>query len=386
MGWRFRKSFAPIPGVRVTLSKRGITTSVGVGPVRLSSGPAGAGLTATLPGTGLSYHQPLTGPSAPSPASPSPRLPAPAPVAYPVPTAPLSSTVMEEIRSGSSSVMTTPGLAAFKESLRNAEAQHAAIKVDLEQAQQLELQRVGKFNRWNDGWLFKRIWKKKFATLGELAEESTARRREFAEQLDLSLLNAQFEMSDEVAKAFDAMCEAFSACTRSQRIWDNVAQRQTNRVAERTTAGRVVDLKPVKFSLGKCSVIVAPMSVPQLENANGGDLYIYPGFLLYHAGSANYALVELDALDLQVSATQFQEEGPIPSDAQQVATTWAKANKDGTPDKRFKDNYAIPVMRYARLVVRSASGLNEEYMLSHVEAAEEFHRRLQSLKAAVRSG
>lgn len=293
---------------------------------------------------------------------------------------------MEAIQSGGSSEMTTPGLAAFKQSLQRASVQHASVKTDLEDARKTEVQRVEHYNRWNNGWLFKRIWKQKFATLKELAEESTALRRELAEQLELSMLNAQFEMSDAVAKAFDVMCAAFRDCTRSQRIWDNVAHRQTNRVAERTTATRVVDLKPVKFELGKCPVIVAPMSVPRLENANGGDLYLYPGFLVYHAGSSNYALVEFEALDLEVVLTKFHEEGPVPTDAQQVGTTWAKANKDGSPDKRFKDNYAIPVMQYARLTVRSSSGLNEEYMLSNTVAAQAFGDAVQRLREAVRLG
>ncbi|MGN6826422.1 hypothetical protein [Paucibacter sp. M5-1] len=293
---------------------------------------------------------------------------------------------MQEIRSGSSSVMTTPGLAAFKDALRSAEVQHAAIKVDLDDARANEVKRVKHFNSWNDGWLFKRLMKKRFEELRVLAEESTAQRRELAEQLDLSLLNAQFEMPDGVAKAFEAMCEEFSGCSRSQRIWDNVAHRQANRVAERTTATRIVDLKPVKFGLGGCSVVVAPMNVPRLENANGGDLYIYPGFLLYHAGSTNYALVELEDLELNVTPTQFHEEKSVPTDAQQVGTTWAKANKDGSADKRFKDNYAIPVMRYARLTARSGTGLNEEYMLSNVEAVEKFGAAMHNLKRAVLVG
>ncbi|WP_263557814.1 hypothetical protein [Paucibacter sp. B2R-40] len=290
---------------------------------------------------------------------------------------------MQEIRSGNSSEMTTPGLAAFKESLRTAEAQHASVKIDLDDAREVELKRVGRYNRWNDGWLFKRILKKKFATLHELAKESIAQRREVAEQLELSLLNAQFEMSDEVANAFDSMCDAFLGCSRSHRIWDNVAHRQTNRVAERTMATRIVDLKPVKFTLGKCKVIVASMNVPRLENANGGDLYIYPGFLLYHAGASNYSLVELNALDLKVAQTQFHEVGAVPSDAQQVGSTWAKSNKDGSPDNRFKDNYAIPVVRYALLTVCSSSGLNEEYILSNVAATEEFERAMHRLKETV---
>jgi hypothetical protein len=34
MGWRFRKSFSPLPGVRLNFSPRGISTSVGAGPFR----------------------------------------------------------------------------------------------------------------------------------------------------------------------------------------------------------------------------------------------------------------------------------------------------------------------------------------------------------------
>jgi hypothetical protein len=189
-----------------------------------------------------------------------------------------------------------------------------------------------------------------------------------------------------VAKAFDHLCRAFESCSNSQRVWDNVAQRATDRVAERTTASHIVDLKPVKFRLGRCAVIDAPMVVPHLENANGGDLFLYPGFMLYHAASTNYALVEFGDMELSASPSKFQEHGPIPTDAEQVGTTWAKANKDGSPDRRFKDNYAIPVMRYATLTLRSSSGLNEEYMLSNVAALTAFGESFAELRSAVLSG
>jgi hypothetical protein len=180
-------------------------------------------------------------------------------------------------------------------------------------------------------------------------------------------------MPDEIALAFQGLCEAFDALSRSQRVWDNVAHRATNRVAERTTAARVVDLKPVAFSLDTCGVIDTPMAVPKMANANGGDLFLFPGFLLYHATSTNYALVEYADLDIRVRRSHFHEESTPPSDARQVSTTWAKANKDGTPDRRFKDNRSIPVMLYATITLQSTSGLNEEYLVSNVEAAERFH-------------
>lgn len=80
-----------------------------------------------------------------------------------------------------------------------------------------------------------------------------------------------------MAKAYAHLCETFVACAGLQRIWDKVAYRAANRAAERTTAGRIVDLKQVNFRMGKCGVIDTAQTVPNLENVNGGDIYFHPG-------------------------------------------------------------------------------------------------------------
>jgi len=51
MAWQFRTSFSPLPGVRLTLSPRGISTSVGAGPLRVGSGSHGAAITGRIAGT-----------------------------------------------------------------------------------------------------------------------------------------------------------------------------------------------------------------------------------------------------------------------------------------------------------------------------------------------
>lgn len=378
MSWRFRKSFSPIPGVRVTVSPSGISTSVGVGPLRVSAGPRGAALTTNLPGIGLSLRQPLTN-TRPLPRSSSPAVEGHRP-AQDLPTPWVSGAPMQEIRSAESSTLTSTGLAAFKQVLEQAERQFAEIDNELDRARAAELVAVDRHSRWSRGWLFKRIMKRRFAEMTLGAEEATALRSELEQQLELSRMPTQFELSDAPARAYEELRSTFSALARAQRIWDNVAHRATNKVAERTTASRIVDLKIVRFEMSRCAVVDAPMTVPRMENANGGDLFFYPGFLLYHAAARNYALVEYGDLELGIRRTSFQEEATAPGDAQQIGTTWAKANKDGSPDKRFKDNYAIPVMQYATLTLRTASGINEEYMISNVEAAEAFQAAWASLR------
>jgi hypothetical protein len=60
MGFRFRKTIKILPGVRVNLSKSGVTTSLGVPGATINVGSkSGPRATVGLPGTGLSYRQQL---------------------------------------------------------------------------------------------------------------------------------------------------------------------------------------------------------------------------------------------------------------------------------------------------------------------------------------
>lgn len=60
MGFRFRKSIRLLPGVRLNLSKSGVSTSIGRRGATVNLSERGARGTVGLPGTGLSYSQDLT--------------------------------------------------------------------------------------------------------------------------------------------------------------------------------------------------------------------------------------------------------------------------------------------------------------------------------------
>lgn len=61
MGFRFSKRITIIPGVRLNISGKGISTSVGPRGLSMTMGRNGTFLNAGLPGTGLSYRQRLDG-------------------------------------------------------------------------------------------------------------------------------------------------------------------------------------------------------------------------------------------------------------------------------------------------------------------------------------
>ena len=161
MTWRFRKSFSPLPGVRITLSPSGVSTSVGVGPFRTTIGPRGPAFTARIPGTGVSFHQQLGGSSQKRRSDlPTPMM---SPSGYIIPE--LSAPEMSDIKSTGSGALTTPGLDDFKRLLETAHREHGEIVRELSQVRSEESLTVERYTSWKNGWLKRRLFKAKFEQL-----------------------------------------------------------------------------------------------------------------------------------------------------------------------------------------------------------------------------
>ncbi len=195
MGWRFRQSFKVIPGVRLNLSKSGLSCSIGGAPFTMNVGPRGVYGTASLPGTGISYRQrfgdrsethepnaPLLPPSDNPhslPAVPSP-VPIPSPLSIPVSTMPV-----QEIHSASTERLTSESLKELKRVIQTAYEEHEDISGQLESTRQEKERASRRFLSWENGFFFKRLFKAKFARRRADSEIADAKVAELEEQLRL---------------------------------------------------------------------------------------------------------------------------------------------------------------------------------------------------------
>lgn len=383
MAWRFRKSFSPLPGIRLTLGPAGITTSIEVGAFRITNGPRGTALTTRIPGTGISYRQPMHE-QAPD------RTPTSGdqPGGNSEPGWDTSSSFSaREIRSAEAESLTSPNLREFKSLLCEARLEHAQIARELTEAKQQESREVSRYERWKNGFLFRRLFKDKFGRLALAAEECTARRVELEEQERLSHLQTEIDVPATVASAFDALCAEFMGLAQSRKIWDTTSHRTNDRARERTLADATVTRQPVTFRMGKADVIEVDHSgpFPILENANGGTLYLYPAFVLYFVNADRFALLEYRDVSLNPKTTRFIETEGVPADAEVVGQTWAKCNKDGSRDRRFAGNYQIPIVRYGEFTMKSLSGLEECYTFSNAAKTDSFVRAWASFVDTTRA-
>lgn len=106
-------------------------------------------------------------------------------------------------------------------------------------------------------------------------------------------------------------------------------------------------------------------------------MYFAPdGIIVYDTQGIAY--VEYQSLKITYNTTTFIDKFP-PSDANIIDHTWQYTNKNGGPDRRFKNNQEIPVCEYGELTIKTSNKLLLYIMTSIKDAPKEFEETMHKL-------
>jgi hypothetical protein len=366
MDSRFRKELTTVPAVRIKVSRQGLMTTIGwrAGAPGATSAPVGSG-------TGRSLRQ-----------IGDPRLSGPLPTdRFLIPG------TRRDFGGGNVADMTSPGLTSFKELLMAARRREQEIKADIRKAKwQLRLAWAGAALGWMSlvSVAAKPIRKRTIQGLALRRSEVAMLR----DNLATTKISVNFDMDSEVAEPHRRMQANFDQMAASNRAWSVETEQRIDRVKARSWAGTVVSRGPAFLRRVAASLVDTqdpPLALRVLRGKS--TAYFYPGFMLVddYQGS-DFALIDITELGIDSIAANFTETEAAPSDAQVVGSTWAKANKNGSRDRRFAHNRELPIMRYGYLSLSSAGGMDEVFMFSNAEASVGFARAADDLKRVLASG
>ena len=369
MGWRFRRSVKLFPGVRLNFGKNGISTTVGVRGFSVNYGKRGAYLNAGIPGTGLSYREKLS-PGRLDSASPPPNSSGTPDQGEQEETLYLPPS-LQTIASSDAESLSSPSLAALQDLVNAARVEKDKLLKEKAALTEIEKKKIGSlktlsFALW--AWAFRRKIAERSQELKDIRDESL----ELEEQIGLCTVPVGADLTDAEKSKFQAMCEAFPALASCERIWDFTHSGSTDQKRERTIANTTVVRKRVPVDIRPLEFLRADFPTMRFGNANGLDIYVFPGFLLMLQSDGAFFPIAFTDLTISFVALKFQETEAVPKDAPRVGTTWFKVNRDGSPDKRYKGNYEIPVMGYAQVDFKTPSGLNESYCFSNPQSVISF--------------
>ena len=372
MAWSYRRRVKLIPGVYLNFSKGGISTSIGVRGASITLGKQGTYVNTGIPGTGLHNRRKIS-------ANSNQKFEEGVEVS--------SENFIESesvIVSVDAEKVTSQDMLGIKESIINSNQQRGELTREIKKIKLVVL--FSKLKLYSSYILVIGLVSSKLRKLIESDIELQKRAiSELKIQKENLYVNLDIEFDEDIKREYDKVVNSFQALITSQKIWDVTKEFYQNRVAARSSASTLVEKKVVKCDLRPMEEIKSQLQSLYFPNANRTDLYIYPNFIVLKSPNGNFGLVDFKELDFQFASTRFVETGLVPRDSKVIDWTWTKVNKNGTPDKRFKDNRKIPVVEYGTIYLRTQTGMNEEYEFSNHEASKKFAQDFYHYQEIIKS-
>lgn len=103
-------------------------------------------------------------------------------------------------------------------------------------------------------------------------------------------------------------------------------------------------------------------------------VYVFPDKLMIVKGN-KIGSIHMDDLDIMLANTRFIPNF-APRDARVVGHTWQYVNKNGGPDKRFKNNMQLPICDVGTMSFKASQGLDILLYLSNVYTVQEISAML----------
>ena len=376
MGFRFRRSFKIIPGVRLNLSGGGASVSLGPRGLRYTIGSRGTRTTISLPVSGLSWtaYQPYASPAR----SRTPGQPtrydndvyAPEPATADDP----SATVIDS--------------APIEQLVANS-------TIDVATALNASLGRSHSYKMWL-------IFLSAIFSLVALVVVASPTSVTPAAAIvavagaviilgsiwlhgrESSSISLDYDLSAEELGRFEALASAFDALARSNNVWRIPLEKQQADWKRNAGAAKMVERENISLTRGNPPLVRSNLEFLRLPLGKE-TVYLTPDSILVMVGDE---VAGLSYGDIQVDyrQTRFIEDGAPPTDAMVVDETWQYLNRKGGPDRRFKNNRQLPICLYGEIDIRSASGLNERIHCSRIDVSEQFASAAAAMPKAIGSG
>lgn len=366
MSLKFRKRIRVFPGFTLNLSKSGMSATLGVRGCSVNIGKNGRYLNTGIPGTGLYDRKKIDNPNNNIIPEQNPEIPNNN-----------NYTLETEIKSYNPELLTSDSMASLKKSILDAEKVKKEMFEEWQQA-----------NSSKNSTLFFLIILH-FIIIGFFLKGLKQKYREkklFADDLKKDYenfsLELDFNFDQETLNDYITIRKYFDEMSKSNKIWDITSYRETDRYHERTVATKTITRQPVQFYHQTLDFIKTSYDAMVLGNANGGNLYIYPGFVIVkESSSTDFGIIDLKNISFIYSDSSFIEDETVPSDSKNLGYTWKYCNKNGSPDRRYSNNYQIPIQQYGEIAISSSEGLNEEFMISNSDATNLFTTNLYNFIA-----
>ncbi len=353
---RFSKRIKVFPGFSLNVSKSGISSTIGIKGTSINFSKRGTYFNSSIPGTGISFREKIgNGKLTFSNNNHDEVIDVP----------------LEEeqqiLPETNTDHLTSTNLKELQETLLEVYNDRIELSKEIQQVRK-ELKRA------KNNYAIARIFLIGF--IFKFFKDQVGQKSDYLvdieKQLQNAFVNIDIHFDKDFKDTYQSLVTSYQLLLTCEKIWDITASFEQDTRVTRSAASTVVERVPVSFKFDSIGIIQSSYEAFHFENKNGGDLYIYPAFIISTTNNNQFSLIDIKDVKLTFEVQRFIEREPIPSDSQIVGKTWYKVNKNGSPDKRFTGNFEIPIVQYGEIRLTSSTGLDETYSFSSPEKAKSF--------------
>lgn len=182
-----------------------------------------------------------------------------------------------------------------------------------------------------------------------------------------------YTMDDGLRALYDKFIECFQEFASTARVWhtgDAVTLDDSRRHGGASQAVNRKVIREISPHRLPSPHLVINVSVPYIRLPDK-ELYFFPERIIFRRGR-QLGAVFYKHIQVMRGNVRFQESEGLPPDATVVEQRWKYLNKNGEPDRRFRDNQLLSICNYTEYTFTSQQGWNDTIMTSRVGAMDRF--------------
>lgn len=184
---------------------------------------------------------------------------------------------------------------------------------------------------------------------------------------------------------FNLLTDAFMELSSTNKIWQIYAEQMNTEFKRNSGASKLISRMDVILTKTmppylKTDIENYSIKIKQLNN----DIYIFfmpDSTLLFQ--NTKYSKINYNSISIDMKVTNFIETKMVPNDSTITGYSWRYSNKNGDPDRRYRDNHKIPNVQYAEIIImhKSTGNIICQLQISNVTHATNFKTKFEEFIA-----
>lgn len=177
-------------------------------------------------------------------------------------------------------------------------------------------------------------------------------------------IDLEYEFDSYSREKYNCLNTIVTEMKKNKRMWRVKTSVRNADIKYSSGASNSISRNIINIYKGTPWYIKSNIDIYYIEDGHK-KIYLTPDRIIILNG-LNVAGCKYNNLDFNIFNSRYVEDEIVPKDAKIISYTWKYVNKNGGPDKRFKDNRQLPICDYGGMSVTSNEGINFRMQCSNI--------------------